>query len=89
MFCDACIGPAVHRDFPYPNGNRVFYGKIVRASQCIPLAEPSWMTLPFIRTFGICFQIHIPQLRHTPMRDGTRGGGQFIATWEIRICYKP
>ena len=51
---------------------------------CIPLAEPAGISLPLIRTFGICFGIHAPRLRRTPLREGTRGGGPSVVTlWNI------
>ena len=31
-----------------------------------------------IMTFGICFRIHTPRLRRTPLKEGTRGGGAFV-----------
>ena len=35
-------------------------------------------------TFGICFRIHTPRLRRTPLREGTRGGGPSVVTlWNI------
>ncbi len=35
-------------------------------------------------TFGICFWIHTPRLRSTPLREGTRGGGPSVVTlWNI------
>ncbi len=37
---------------------------------CIPLAEPARMSLLLIRTFGICFRIHTPRLRRTPLKRG-------------------
>ena len=30
-------------------------------------------------TLGICFGIHTPRLRRTPLREGTRGGGASVS----------
>ena len=37
--------------------------------------------LPHIRTLGICFPIHTPRLRRTPLKEGTRGGGPSVACY--------
>ena len=39
------------------------------------------MWIPLIRTFGICFRIHTPRLRRTPLKEGTRGGGPSVASY--------
>ena len=39
------------------------------------------MWVPLIRTVGICFRIHTPRLRRTPLREGTRSGGPSVVTW--------
>ena len=39
------------------------------------------MSLLLIWTFGICFRIHTPRLRRTPLKEGTRGGGPSVVTW--------
>ena len=48
---------------------------------CIPLAEPARISLLLIRTFGICFRIHTPRLRRTPLKEGTRGGGASVSCY--------
>ena len=39
------------------------------------------MWIPLIRTFGICFRIHTPRLRRTPLIEGARGGGPSVASY--------
>ena len=40
-------------------------------------------------TFGLCFWIHTPRLRRTPIKEGTRGGGASVASGirTIGLCF--
>jgi len=46
------------------------------------------MWIPLIRTFGICFRIHTPRLRRTPLKEGTRGGGASVACYGCSVWMK-
>ena len=76
------VAPVRSRHRSWRNAQLLPFGRdTVHGLYGVIHVSPLWGDLSIfpIRTFGICFRIHTPRLRRTPLREGTRGGGPSVA----------